>query len=411
MAMQLADLVPLALALLFGLGVPKAFSLLYVVLVCAAWFAARRPGARPSWWILWSFVLLLLFGVSYAAFQVGWQVWSPPQRFLPEILAVVLLPAAGLLVGWLLHRYGRRFGSRLMLAYALGALIYTLLALAMSRSPWWAITQQFDHVVRVPWGEDWMSTRSVEQRAFLALSLLPMGIPLLLSKEVSRRRLGLISVAIGALAVHVAWALDGRIGWAALALACLPWLCFLPSVRQRCLVVLCGSSLMGLAIGLGRLCDERWWLVNGFLSHLAEAPWGGRLMTFDYRECRPGIVMHFGSAAHSNAFAHNVILDIYNDTGIIPALCILMAVVPLVFNLLRGFWLKFFLSGWDWQLATRWGFMSVFVVQWLAQPFLYSDQLMFSIGFIFAGLVLADMSSHSPEDWPAARPSHHGISP
>jgi len=51
------------------------------------------------------------------------------------------------------------------------------------------------------------------------------------------------------------------------------------------------------------------------------------------------------------------------------------------------------------------------IVQWLAQPFLYSDQLMFTIGFLFAGMLLAEFNSDSPLDWPVAKPSRQDRSP
>ena len=411
--MAIAPLVPFALALLLGLGVPRAFSLLYVVLAGSAWLAWRRPGPRPSVLLIWSVVWLVLFGVSYAAFQVGWQVWSPPRAFVAEIVAVVVLPAAGLLVGWWLQRFGRPLGSRLILAYMLGALIYALLALALSRSPWWALGQTFPHVLRVPWGpQEWLSTRAVEQRAFLALALLPMGLPLLRDAQLNRRCLGLLSLLMGGLAIHIGWALQGRIGWAVLLLASLPCLCLLTRPLHRWLLALVGGGMVGVAIASGRLCDERWWLVGGFLNHLADAPWGGRLIHFVYHDCKPGVMLQFGSYSGSNAFSpHNVILDIYNDAGLIPFLCLLMAVLPLVATLLRGFWRSFSREGWDWQLALCWSFSSVLLVEWMAQPFFYTDQLMFSIGFILAGEMLAEFSSGSPADWPAARPSHRGTSP
>jgi hypothetical protein len=412
-AIHPAALLPLALALLFGLGVPKAFSLLYVVLAGSAWFALRRPGPRPSALLIWSAVWLLLFGMSYVAFQVGWQVWAPPRAFLPEILAVVVLPSAGLLVGWLLQRFGRPLGTRLILVYVLGALIYALLALGLSRTPWWALAQTFPHVLRVPWGpQEWISTRAVEQRAFLSLALLPVGIPLLFESQGRRRWLGLLSVVMAGSAIHIGWALQGRIGWAALALAFLPWLCFVTRSTQRWVLALLGGGAISIAIVSGRLCDERFGLVVGFLKHLGDAPWGGRLIRYVYADCKPGVVLRFGSFPGSNAFTpHNVILDIYNDAGWIPFLCILMAVLPIIAALLRGFWIAFMRDGWNWQLALRWSVLSVLVVEWLAQPFLYTDQLMFSIGFILSGALLADFSSRNPGGWPAARSSHLDISP
>jgi hypothetical protein len=407
-----ATLVPLVLALLFGLGVPKSFSLLYVALAASAWLGWRRPGLRPSALLIWSALWLLLFGVSYAVFQVGWQVWSPAQAFLPEILAVVVLPSAGLVAGWLLQRFGRPLGTRLILAYVFGALIYALLALALSRTPWWNPAQTFPHVLRVPWGpEQWLSTRAVEQRSFLALTLLPVGIPLLLRSQARLRWLGVLSVVLAGLALHFAWAVQGRLGWAALVLAALPWLCWIRRSSLRWLLAGLAGAVLSLAIGSGKLCDERWWLVNGFLQRLGDAPWGGRLIQYTYQDCKPGVWLRFGSSAGTHAFTpHNLVLDIYNDAGWIPCICLLVAVLPLMVVLLRGFWASFTQDGWDAQIALRWSILCVLLVQWLAQPFLYTDQLMFSLGFVLVGVLLADFSSRSPGDWPAARPSHRGRS-
>ena len=412
-AIHPATLVPLALALLFGLGVPRAFSLLYLVLAGTAWLGWRRPGQRPSALLLWSALWLVLFGVSYAAFQVGWQVWSPVRAFVPEILAVLVLPSAGLVVGWLLQRFGRPCVSRLILAYVLGALIYALLALALSRTPWWNLAQTFPHVLRVPWGpEQWLSTRAVEQRSFVALTLLPVGLPLLLRPQARLRWWGVVGVVMAGLAMHLVWAVQGRIGWAALLLAALPWLCWIRRSSLRWLVAGLGGTLLSLAIGSGRLCDERWWLVGGFLQHLGDAPWGGRLIQYTYADCKPGVWLRFGSSAGTNAFTpHNLVLDIYNDAGWIPCVCLLMAVVPLLVALLRGFWMSFARDGWDGQLALRWSVVCVLVVEWLAQPFFYTDQLMFSLGFVLAGALLADFNARSPGGWPVAMPSHRDRSP
>jgi hypothetical protein len=171
------------------------------------------------------------------------------------------------------------------------------------------------------------------------------------------------------------------------------------------------GTVLSLAIGSGRLCDERWWLVGGFLQHLGDAPWGGRLIHYTYADCKSGVWLRFGSSAGTNAFTpHNLVLDIYNDAGWIPFLCLLMAVVPLLVALLRGFWMSFARDGWDGQLALRWSVLCVLVVEWLAQPLFYTDQLMFSLGFVLVGALLAYFNSRSPGGWPVAMPSHRGRS-
>jgi len=109
----------------------------------------------------------------------------------------------------------------------------------------------------VPWGpEQWLSTRAVEQRSFLALTLLPVGIPLLLRPQARLRWWGVVCVVMAGVAMHVAWAVQGRIGWAALLLAALPWLCWLQRSSLRWLVAGLAGTVLSLAIGSGRLCDD-----------------------------------------------------------------------------------------------------------------------------------------------------------
>ena len=397
-----------ALAGLLGLGLPRSFVLLYVLLILSA---VRRWSARPrvhtpvlGWSALW----LVLFGISYAAAQWAWGVWVPAASHLPQILAVLVLPAAGLAVGWLVAGAGRsRLITGLIVAYGAGALIYALLSLAASRTPWWNLAQTFELWVRVPWGDaPFTNMRSVEQRAFLALALLPVGVPLLWDRRRASRWLGLGLVVMAGLAAHVAWAYQGRIGLAGLALAALPGLWLLPAWVARGWTALAALGAVGLAAWRAGLCDERWWLQTTFLQHLAAAPWGGRLIQFAYQDCRPGVLLRFGFMADASASSpHNVLLDVYNDGGWIPFVCLGLALTPLIFSLLRGFLRAFRLHGWSAGLAVRWSAFSLLAVQWMLQPFLYSDQLMFSLGFVLFGSLLAEFTADSPGGWRAAKPS------
>jgi len=391
---DIPSFVALTAALLLGLGVPRAFSLLYLGLVGAAFWMHRYPGSAASRLLIWSMGWLVLFGVSYAAFRVGWAVWNPARSYLPEILAITVLPAAGLWVGWLLNRRGQSFCTALILAYVVGALIYSLASLALSRTPWWNVSQTFLHVVRVPWGHpEFLSTRAVEQRAFLSLVLFPIGLTLALSRFKARRYLGAVMIGMAFLAAHVTWALRGRIGLAALAISLIPLLWLLGRHTIRWFVLLISGIAIVLGFTTGRLCDERLWLVGGFLARLSQAPWGGRLIQYSYADCNPQAINQFGSFAGSSSFTpHNLILDIYNDAGWIPALCLLLSILPICIFLLSGFWRAFSFSGWSWPLALRWSFVSVLAVEWLAQPFLYTDQLMFSMGFIVVGILLAEFN-------------------
>ena len=381
-------------ALLLGLGVPKAFSLLYLGLLGAIWLTWRDRGEVPPRHLVWSLIWLGLFGLSYALFQVAWKVWSPPSIYLGEILAIIVLPALGLWSGWLLKRRGQSFCTALILSYLVGALIYSLVSLTISRTPWWNIGETFLHVVRTPWGHpEFLSTRAVEQRAFLSLVLLPVGLPLLWNAKTSRRYVGAGLILMAFLATHVSWALQGRIGLGALALSLIPCLWLLPRAFMRWLIACLSTLVVIIAIGGGHICDERLWLSGGFLVNLQQAPWGGRLIQFSYSDCNPLALNQFGSFEGSSSFTpHNVILDIYNDTGWMPTVCLLAAIVPLFWFVLVGFWRTLSADGWTWPLALRWSFVSVLLVQWLAQPFLYTDQLMFSLGFVVAGILLAEFN-------------------
>ena len=355
---------------------------------------------------------MLVFGLSYGAIQIGWGVWWPPRQHGPELVAM-LMPAAALAVGWLLPRcVSRRQLSAWIVAYGAGALVYALLCLALSRTPWWNLAQSFVHNVRVPWGaQPWMNMRSVEQRAFVALAWWPVALPWCLGAARQRCR-AVPLLVMAALATHAAWAFQGRIGVVVLALASLPGLWCLRGHRWRLGLVAMGS--VGVAVGLasGRLCDERGWLQLGFVQRLVQAPWGGRQIAFTYRDCRPELLNRFGALPDAAAFSpHNLVLDVYNDAGWLPALCLLLAVVPLFWVLLRGFWWVLQRQGWTVDLALRWSCVALLVVQWLLQPFWYADQLMCILGFLLAGALLAEFNRDTPGGWRAAMPSHPGRSP
>jgi len=378
-----------ALAALLGLGVPRSFALLSlaVLVVVVCWGQRRQPAAPP--WLLWCAGCLMLFGLSYSIGQVLWGVWSPPAAWMNEIVNLTMLPAACLLAGWWVGHWAPRQGTRVMLLYILGGLLYVTLALALSRSPWWDLRQSFELLIRVPWGSDGLiNVRSVEQRGFLALGLLPIAAVLASKQQV---RLALGCGVLGLVAVHVGVATHSRIGWAILALDCLPLVLLLRSLWARWLVLgTVGMSTLG-AVTQGGLCDERLWLVKGFLQAMPSAPWGGRQIAFNYHSCPPVSPMRFGSFDGASAsLAHNVILDVYNDVGLLPLIFLLLAVIPLAWNIGRGLASTLQHGGLSTGLLLRWSLISLIAVEWLIQPFLYSDQLMFTLAFLFVGYLLAE---------------------
>jgi len=393
---KLTQSTPWLIALLLGLGIPNSFTLLYVIYIVACLCAVQ--GSRyykPSSLLIWSISWLLIFGVTHSIFQVGWGVWDPPDSYVREILAIVILPSFGLLFGRLLSLRGRLFCTTLILAYVSGALIYCIASLAISRSPWWNLTEVFHHVVRQPWGNpEFLSTRAVEQRAFLSFALLPIGLVLIAGQKTKQRFLGAAFTIMSVIAFHVSWALSGRLGLLTTLLSCAPLIWLMPRRITRKYFLLASLTVLVIAISFGLICDERIWLISGFITRLFQAPWGGRLIRFSYSDCDPSNTNYFGSYEGSSAFtAHNVILDIYNDSGWMPALSLLLGILPITIVTLNDFFKVFTHSGWDWHLALRWSFVSVLLIQWTLQPFLYTDQLMFSVGFVVIGMLRGEFES------------------
>jgi hypothetical protein len=394
--MRAERLLLVALALL-GFAVPRSFLLLYVCFGTVLWMWRSRPTPPLPCLLRWSAAWLLLFGLAYVLMQGVWGVWSLSWAWLPEIAAVVLLPPAALLSGWLLGQWGSRQGSRAMVVYALGCLAYATLCLALSRTPWWNLDQRFDSLIRVPWSpEAWRNVRSVEQRGFLAFALLPVAWALLRAAPPKRLQ-ALLLVVVAGLGWHVAWATEGRLGYAALLIASVPWLLVLRPTWLKGVALLVAGSAAAMAWGRGWFCDERYALMLGFVRRMPQAIWGGRQLDFPYASCAPETRLHFGSFPGSSAsLAHNVALDVYNDGGIIPFLCLAAAMLPLLLCLLRGFMLAFARSGGSPSLGLRCSLFSVLLVEWMFQPLLYSDQQMFVMGFVFLGFIVAEFQSQQP---------------
>mgnify|MGYP006281675551 CR=1 FL=1 len=89
-------------------------------------------------------------------------------------------------------------------------------------------------------------------------------------------------------------------------------------------------------------------------------------MAFPYASCAPETWLQFGSFSGSNAsLAHNVALDVYNDGGIVPFLCLAAVMLPLLWCVLRGFMLAFARLGGIPSLGLRWSLFSVLSIEWI----------------------------------------------
>ncbi len=415
------------LAGLIGLHLPRAFMLLYglVALLAGAvlWLpVARQSAPRFSRWLL--AIPLLLSSLAYGAGMVHWSLWRWPADRL-DLINALLLPTLLFLAGLQVPRLGRRFGSALLLAYGAGALAYLLAALAVSRSPWWAVDQLFPQAISTAWGPGsgaQLNVRSLEQNAILAMALVPLAIQLLLPRWVppaasatpGRSRLLAGPVLLAALlGLHGVWSLQGRLGWLALALVAAPViLALLAKARRWPLAGIClalaaiaaiaaaglGRQLIALRAGTGwgqGLCDERWSLHWALLNHLGEAPWGGHQLRVAYRLCN-GSAASFGPSDATVTMAHNVLLDIYNDVGWLAPLLLLAAILPALGVVLRGFGVAARARRWDWRVVLGWAWFAVLATQWLFQPLLYADGLLYYFSFFALGIGVAESDLAEP---------------
>jgi hypothetical protein len=406
-----------------GLHVPKAFTSLYllgalVLLLprCSFLHVAEPLEQSLRRWRLVVF-LLILFSVTYSGSMLFWGFWSWSADRL-DVINSLVLPALLFLAGLQVAALGRTWSTRMVLAYTFGSLAYTLVALILAREPWWSWWQIFPDVIQLPWGASpVMNVRSVEQNAFPALLLLPSSV-LLLSRHrsVGRGLLGSVFAGVSLLGAHVVWSLNGRLGWLALLCAGLPVLGLtvlgvarsarsLPSKLSPILAVVLGMFFVFVGFfrqipgpshniwGQG-FCDERLSMFGSILSRLHEAPWGGRLLQVPYVDCY-GIPLLFAAhnapnpVAYTSAgrlsMAHNVFLDIYFNAGFIPCLLLLAAVLPPLVLTLRAFAISW--RYWDWQDSLRWSAFCLLMCQWLFQPLMYSDSLLYYLSFFVLGLL------------------------
>jgi hypothetical protein len=252
-----------------------------------------------------------------------------------------------------------------------------------------------------------MNVRSVEQNAYPALLLFPPAL-LLLGDRTSRGRqlLGMVFLGLSLLGAHAVWALNGRLGWLALALAFLPVLGLVLSKLRHGLrlgviigiavlftgVLWARGSILGSVQTAGiwsqGFCDERLSLFAGFLTRLHQAPWGGRLLRVPFHVCGQTGQLFLAAKGASLEQVHNVVLDIYFNVGIGPVVFLLSVLIPVLAVVIRGFVLAWPLR--DWQLLLRWGWLCFLGCQWLFQPLLYADGLLYYFSFFVLGLLVVE---------------------
>jgi hypothetical protein len=391
---------------LMGLHLPKAFSLLALALVLLAWRCRAAP-PLPSGWLRWSVLGLLVFGSSYGLISLHYGLWTLAGRDLLDLIGMALLPAAGLWVGARAATVlGWRQMARLWLAYGLGALLFAWAVLLHGRffpsgqllEIW---LRRREASIAVPWGSDpLMNVRSIEQNAALAVAWLVPGLWLLAIGV--QRRLATVLVGSGLAALVAVLAFSGRLGLLVAVLGVVP---VLVAWRRRWPWWLFGSGAalmlaLQLRPGLGqrllaRLYDERFDRFAGFLMAAPKFPWGGDQIHFAYVDHQRQTSMAFD--ARSGELLHNVLFDIYARVGWWPALVLLLVLVPLLLR--ASVHLRTTLRapepGELGGALVAAGMLLCLTVQWLFQPLIFGDGLLFYLGFVLLGYLAAKHPSTS----------------
>ena len=397
---------------LVGLHLPKAFTLLYVALLACAFQVGQshQPdlAIRPTYW-RWSLLWLLLFSVAYLAIKLHWGFNSLEGTGLLDSISALVLPAGCFWIGLRLPALGRGAVTKFLLAYGFGALLYVIAALFVARHPWWALDQIFPAEISTPWGvPKVVNVRSIEQNGILALALLPSALLLVIKPSVPARAGACVMGGAGLFGLHAVLSLNGRLGFLALALAAMPLLPIAWHARHHRVprwLPAAGLGSVVVSLGViwrhptfqrlleGGLCDERFSAYVGFLQRLSQGLWGGHRIVFSSLGCdgRTSFALG-GGAAGAGVWMHNVILDIYNDAGFLPVLFLLFALVPLLVSMVRGFWRLSVRGIWDWQWTVRWGWFVVLATQWLFNPLLYGDGLLYYLSYLVLGLLAAQFA-------------------
>ena len=412
--------IPVGLVFLVGLHLPKAFTLLYLLYAVLFWQTRNARVVAPR--RLLPLLALAVFSVGYAWASLHYGLWSLQGRDLFELISMLVLPSGGVWFGARLAQcWSTRQLSLIWLAYGLGALAYVWLVLllgrdALSSSPLEIWSQHRDLSIAVPWGQQGvMNVRSVEQNASFAVAWMIPGLWLLLRKEQSR--LAQVMVVAGVLGLLAVLAFHGRIGLLVGLLSLLPLAWVATSERQGVRQSLKLSiwamsglggflllSLVSLLWGRGditsrllaRVYDERLDRFLAFLAHIPDTLWGGQRLSFEYFEQQRQVWVGFDASAGD--LLHNVPFDLVVRAGLIPAIALLLAVVPLLCRSLRqlGPLLRDPASRGHALMSA--GFLIVLTVQWLFQPLIYSDGLLFYLGFFGLGALAFSPAVMPPLD-------------
>lgn len=405
---------------LVGAHIPKAFSVLYLALILSSFLSLRRHGdvdhhAGSQRLFLLILVLLLIFSVSYpfAMLRYGFWQWSGRQAL--DVISALLLPS------WLLW-WGRRWmrcDSRQLqiwlLSYAVGALLFLVASMFKTYGFHWWTPNADRFTIFLAWGNEVsMNIRSVEQNGILAVALAPLSVWLFLRRRWAAALFILGFSAIGWMAVV---GQGGRLWIPSLILATLPvlfsrllfpmasawqlrfsaarfFIAFSVVVAAATLVFASNAMVHWLPRLQYALCDERFSMYVNAFRHWPQLIAGGRLLHFDFLPCEGQVFQSYSAAGAfgSVTLMHNVLLDVMVSVGIwvaLPLVLVAVIAIPLAVRYLFCFTFGSIKGESVLSRQILWSFLAVLIPQWLFQPLLYGDGLLFYLSFALLGCLLA----------------------
>ena len=378
----------------------------------------RRSQLIPPIWVL---ISLQVFSLGHAYGMVHYGYWSFAGRDFADLIASVFLPIWCISLGFALQRVNKKLLTMLIVAYSAGALFYFLLALLKTRGLNWYSQLGDVGSILTPWGiAQSMNIRSMEQNGILALVGLPIGFQLLLW---GRQLAGWFLVLIGVVAGSATIALGGRLWIPSFFLASLPLVFGLVTqfkakilIDWRSRAIFLGGFvifLISLSSRFSSLCDERFSLYAGFLRRLDQVFWGGRSIRFDANVCNGGLYPYDASGlAGTSPMAHNVLLDLIKDTGVLAVIPVLMVFAAVMFRYLTVFLPAVVRvrvrENWS-DLALN-GVTAVLIVQFMFQPVLYGDGLLYYFGYIIMGALWLGLAPTRKYSQPAQLCLSHHLS-
>ena len=412
------------LAFMAGAHIPRSFSLLYIALAFA-WLLFRSGRlaelatlvAEACRYERPQLILVSLFSLSYPMAMLLFGFWSLGGRLFLDAVNATLLPWSLLLFGAVGIRHNPRILKTFYAGYCLGGLSFLLAALLKTRGLDWFANSGDQAMLFLAWGnEASINVRSIEQYGIVALACLPASIAAFCAQRFRSGWLLLAFSVVGLLSVQPL--ANGRLWIVSLLLASLPLLTrairclfarLLPFSQSMKRAGLFSGLFLSMMLVLSflfdekliplQLCDERFDVYKRALLAWPDLVRGGRSLRFTAYLCDHSTPISVSLQGNSQpgtlqgqlSMLHSVPLDIVSSIGLLSALPLLLLLVIALVAWVRLFrvLVRIEFSGRSLMMHLLWSLSSVLLIQWLFQPLIYGDSLLYYLSFAVLGSVSA----------------------